>query len=77
MAWLTYLADHGTLANPKRWKKVTKIIWQLRTDDVRLLCSWGKAELVVCEVVTKTTKRLKKGEFANAERIAGEDIGDR
>lgn len=76
VAWLTALADTGIIGNPKRWKKVTTMLWQLRTNDVRLLCCWGTRELVICAVIPKSTRNLKQGEFKHAERIFGEDIGE-
>ena len=71
-----YLAENGRPPNPSQVKTLSTYgLQQWRHGDYRVLCCNRGRELVICAVVSKTTKKLRSPEFERARRICTEDIG--
>lgn len=71
---LDYLAEHGTLRSPEKFKKLagTDGIWELRHRDARILCFHHGKHIVLAFGVRKKADRHRRSDLRRAEQMKRE-----
>jgi len=70
----TYLGDHGKISNRHKFKKVKDDLWEFKSHQIRMLCTFSpKRVVIISHGFRKKSDKIPPAEIERAKRILAED----